>query len=76
MYAIRSYYVSFQIIFPLTLTLSLRERELAQTPPQADGVLKYFNKLVITSYSIHYTKLYEINFKFRFWMIPQMKQKI
>ncbi len=39
---------NYPIIFPLTpasgagqaLTLSLRERELAETPPQADGVLK------------------------------------
>jgi len=31
---------NYSFIFPLTLTLSLRERELAETPPQADGVLK------------------------------------
>jgi hypothetical protein len=31
---------NYLIIFPLTLTLSLRERELAETPSQADGVLK------------------------------------
>jgi len=35
---------NYPIIFPLTLTLSLRERELSETPPQADGVLKEFNK--------------------------------
>ena len=31
---------NYPIIVPLALTLSLREWELAETPPHADGVLK------------------------------------
>jgi len=48
---------NYPIIFPLTLTLSLRERELVETPPQADGVLKEFNKRILS----FFTKIFFTN---------------
>ena len=63
MYAIRSYYVLYM---PTTLPgvsvteakkiLSVTNR-LIKSVPEVDQV---FGKAVITSYSIHYTKLYEV----------------
>ena len=54
MYAIRSYYASLEEAMPIVY------KELYETQ---DKLEKYFRAMqdldVITSYSIHYTKLYE-----------------
>ena len=69
MYAIRSYYAELAVMSGNSAAKVLLQIETASLKKQGETITK--EKDVITSYSIHYTKLYEFIFR----EIPRTYQK-
>ena len=73
-------YASFLVGDHIVLTLRIDERKVAPKVLKKFTLKEEARLLVITSYSIHYTKLYDIVFNFKllssaqFWNLPLLEQ--